>query len=525
MGFFRITKNDGTLDIKTLEKAVDVLTTISDQAQLQRETSNVQDIELGYHGGLIPPSNIVITSSRETNGVTQSDFAIVKGTWTAQQSAEYYEVEFETSESDGQGAYNKEVRSNTAFWQNITLGVTAKLRVRSCNSIYKSEWSQVVEAIVINSSYTNVGSLVISSSRLFRWIHCSVGKINRRLFPQHRGFEWQWSTTTGFIPNEQEHKNDWTWTTGTNPVVTHYGYKKLSYSNHCVFRVSSLTAPIFARCRAFDKTNNKTAWSVEYPVGNDLPASITSFEAGILPLEIGWFKRVQWRLNLEWVWAVPVGGDIDMNGSFEIQYRRGTTGLWTRHFVDLDPADKSGEHNINLAFPPKNVTPANGYVPGQYTNLYVRIRARENLIPGAWFPTSANGLQVAFVAADDADTCPTPVPTWTYTSGGFWVRDINIVCCEDTYDFPNSFSHFSIHARVNTASANWTPDTKTYRDRILGGVLLENGVQGVNCLIPWFLFKDTQTSNYTALNKVRLKTSEIISMLSIKVVPHCWEQA
>jgi hypothetical protein len=42
MSFFRIKKNDGSIDLPVLEKAIDTLVRISDQAQLQRATSNTQ---------------------------------------------------------------------------------------------------------------------------------------------------------------------------------------------------------------------------------------------------------------------------------------------------------------------------------------------------------------------------------------------------------------------------------------------------------------------------------------------------
>ena len=192
MGFFKITKNDGSLDVKTLEKAVDTLVRISDQAKLKRETSNLQDVD-GGHGGLVPPMKIEITSYRDTAGVTLAPYATVKASWVAVPGAEYYECEFNTNANEGDSAYNKEARTNACFWQNIPLGSVVKIRVRSCNSLYKSEWSLIAEETIISGSYESVGPLVITARKLFRWVHVSVPKIDRRLFKLHRGYEWQWS--------------------------------------------------------------------------------------------------------------------------------------------------------------------------------------------------------------------------------------------------------------------------------------------------------------------------------------------
>ena len=130
MSFFKITKNDGSLDQKTLEKAVDVLTRISDQTKLQRETSNIQDVD-GGHGGLIAPLKIELTSSRDTDGVTLSQFATLKATWPPVPFATSYDVECNLGEVEGEETKNKSSLTNTCFWENMGLGAHVKVRVRS----------------------------------------------------------------------------------------------------------------------------------------------------------------------------------------------------------------------------------------------------------------------------------------------------------------------------------------------------------------------------------------------------------
>jgi hypothetical protein len=100
-----------------------------------------------------------------------------------------------------------------------------------------------------------------------------------------------------------------------------------------------------------------------------------------------------------------------------------------------------------------------------------------------------------------------------------------VYCCEATYDFPNSFSHFSIHARVkDNGLGTWTPDTTTYRDMVWPVVHLEKGVSGVTLLVPWFLFKDS-AATFAFANKAIVWPAEIESHVEIKAVPWCWEQA
>jgi len=556
MGFFKITKNDGTIDQKALEKSIDVLTRISDQSLLMRETSNIQDID--GNGGLVSPLKIEITSSRDSDGVTLSQYATLKATWAPSPYATSYDVECNTGEVEGEETKNKTSLTNTCFWENMTLGTHVKVRIRSVNTAYKSEWSDYAEYTIPPGDYKVPGP-VITANKLFRWIHASVPKVDRRLYPNHRGFEWQWSFTNDFTTIEKED----VLTQGTGDTLVR---RKLSFSNHCVFWVTSLTKTVYLKCRAYDKDNNKGSWSISTAALIDGPATIDSVTPGVVPIFVGFFKRVQYRLNVQWAWSVATGNDPDMHGCFEIQYRRligSTPGPIIRHFIDLDNDDTSPEHNIPLLLQPRNTTtPANGYKIGDLTNIILRVRARENLIAGGAYPVNATSLviggvtcpittitmwgsptywvSVPFVEPDTEDTFTYPTPQWSHRSDGAFGRFIVVKCCEDAWDAPNTFSHFSIHARIRTyvsggnyEAGDWSADTRTLSfDRVKGGVSLEAGVNGVIVRIPWLLLP--ANSSPVVGNRRLLLTKDFNhqavgsvthSCLEIMVVPHIYKSS
>ena len=62
--------------------------------------SNIQDID--GNGGLVSPLKIEITSSRDSDGVTLSQYATLKATWAPSPYATTYDVECNIGEVEGE---------------------------------------------------------------------------------------------------------------------------------------------------------------------------------------------------------------------------------------------------------------------------------------------------------------------------------------------------------------------------------------------------------------------------------------
>jgi hypothetical protein len=89
-----------------------------------------------------------------------------------------------------------------------------------------------------------------------------------------------------------------------------------------------------------------------------------------------------------------------------------------------------------------------------------------------------------------AEAYSKPVPQWGLCEDTAQTRDITVYCCDSTWEPPDNFAHFSIHARwwQTGADVGWTPDTGLWSwDCLKRGISYEAGLNGIRCIVPLLL--------------------------------------
>ena len=326
---------------------------------------------------------------------------------------------------------------------------------------------------------------------------------------------------------------------------------------------------------SWDKTYGVPCRFAEPDYFNDTPV-VTSLSGGVLPLSWGAWKRMKWRLNLEWDWELAEGAasELQPDGTFQFQlfeYKKDLLGVWgwwphmiPEFWCKVTGGDMSQETNFETGRTPLNMGhTVNGYElnggtsyePGHYTNWAMRVRVWNDLKASAWYPSAEDltkshiaipartvilhddfiedntfALRLKYAESESMEnwTFPPGYPTPPEWEGDGWLnRHVHVQCVPPNYDMPNTFSHFSVHIRMrnNTSeSKDWVmfndaigPTSPFYWDIAPGGEMVdaEHCSESIKCEVRWFLL--------TTIGGVGFLLPKCIGdLLCVKVIPHYW---
>jgi hypothetical protein len=166
--------------------------------------------------------------------------------------------------------------------------------------------------------------------------------------------------------------------------------------------------------------------------------------------------------NLSITFTAPAG----LAHKFQVKIARSITVLGstqyiiTNHTVDYNA--EAGEL-VNITIP-LHYAPTTEKV-GENSGYYINVRAWYMAKAGTWHntygsPTPTGWAQCVIAAAPTGEAISAPTTTFEQ----IWGRWIAVKPCQDTWAYPDTFSHFDIHATHNDGST--TPDTTNNKSRI-----------------------------------------------------------
>jgi len=273
--------------------------------------------------------------------------------------------------------------------------------------------------------------------------------------------------------------------------------------------------------RAVDFSGNRSAYSANSAITSSsivlTPPQPTITSASVVPL---WYGPIMRRAHYRVVTQFKIPAEYNYVRRFEIRVSRTGVAYAPTFFMTAEGVESGGyltfENHHTLLIPPSVTT------IGADSKIKVAVRSWCNGKASSW-----SGLTTAYVAAQDnvsGTTTLSSIQSVTMVPG-MW-RTIAVQIVPENFDFPNNFSHFTIHARVSSVNNPWIPDTTTYTDCICPYVSREFSTKPVWCFVP--LRPIWQSSNSRAfLPSVQIPRPSSATHkdhhLCVKAVMHCFQ--